>query len=336
MRSAPCISAIYRSFVRLRNWRSICGTIASISNGPIFIIGDIRQGGPDYVERFLYHASGINVPVIVELFWPATRGFIQRLARAFPAFALEVSPESHDPVVRRAYGKSYHNDEIEGTLAAALDAGARRVDVFFMIGLPEQTYDSVMETAAYADTLLDAYGADRRLRPFIGPMAPFVDPGSLAFEHPQTYGYRIFYRTLEEHRRALLEPSWQFTLNYETRWMSRAEIVRSSYDGGLRFCDAKFRHGLIDARTAQQVQSALNEGKRLAAEIEGLHNAGKPIDALRPRINALNNTRVLEVSDELRLPQTRPPFKWRRLLRMLVGAWIAHQRRRVTGRARVA
>jgi B12-binding domain/radical SAM domain protein len=301
--------------------------IASVSNGPVFVIGDIRQGGPDYVKRFFDRVAGIQIPVIIELFWPATRKFMERVSKTFPIFALEVSPESHDLKVRRAYGKAYQNDEFEATIRAALDVGVRRIDAFFMIGLPEQSYESVIDTATYAEYLLHEYGADKRIRPFIGPMAPFVDPGSLAFEHPEAHGYHIFYRTLEEHRQALLEPSWQFTLNYETRWMSRHDIVHSTYDAGLRFCDSKHKYGLIDENVAGQVESALREGQQLALAIEKAHaNKSHSIESLRTRINALNNIRVLEANDELRLPNNRRSFKWLRLIFILVYAWFKHHK----------
>ena len=69
------------------------------------------------------------------------------MADALPNFTLEVSLESHDPLVRHAFGKHYGNEPIERTLADALDVGARRLDVFFMSGLPQQTAESVSQTS---------------------------------------------------------------------------------------------------------------------------------------------------------------------------------------------
>ena len=113
-----------------------------MSRGPVFILGDLRQPGQDYAERFLDAVHGFSEPVIVELFSPAPHDFLARVASALPNFTLEVSLESHDPVVRRAFGKAYDNGPMERTLADALDVGARRLDVFFMAGLPQQTADS--------------------------------------------------------------------------------------------------------------------------------------------------------------------------------------------------
>ncbi|MCC6906221.1 MAG: TIGR04190 family B12-binding domain/radical SAM domain protein [Anaerolineae bacterium] len=301
--------------------------MASVTNGPIFVLGDIRQAGQEYAERFLQAARGIDVPVIIELFWPAGREFLKAVSRSLPRFALEISLESHDEEVRRAFGKPYRNEAIEESMATALEFGAQRLDVFFMVGLTRQTYQSVLDTAPYTEYLLERFGTDGRLRPFVGPMAPFVDPGSLAFEQPEQHGYHIFYRTLEEHRRALAEPSWQFTLNYETQWMTRREIVQSTYEVGQLFNHLKVKYGLVDAGESARVEEALREGSRLAGEIEQLRAAGdqEGIRALGARIDSVNGTRVLEEKSELNLPVNQAPFKLLRLGGLLVWSWLRYR-----------
>jgi hypothetical protein len=66
----------------------------------------------------------------------------------------------------------------------ALQAGCQRLDLFFMTGLRQQTYDSVMGTVDYCGRLLKRYAAagETRVIPFISPLAPFVDPGSRALK----------------------------------------------------------------------------------------------------------------------------------------------------------
>lgn len=307
--------------------------IASVSNAPVFIIGDIRQGGRGYASRFLSAIKGLRTPVIIELFTPATAKFMREVAESIPNFAVELSIESHDPAVRHAYGKPYANDAVEATIAQCLNAGAQRVDLFFMTGLPQQTYQSVLDSATYADGLLARFSVDGRLRPFIGPMAPFIDPGSRAFENPDRHGYHVFYRTFEEHRQALLEPSWQFTLNYETRWMTRHDIVHSTYDACMRFAEMKARYHLIPAEDAAQVMATLEQGKSLATEIERMRSSGSlhQIAALRPRIEACNSMQGVAEDGELRLTRRRFTFKWPRLAWLLVKSWWADARLRLTG-----
>ena len=72
-----------------------------------------------------------------------------------------------------------------------------------------------------------------RLLPFIGPMAPFLDPGSRVFENPEEFGYTLRARTLEEHRQLLLQPSWKYILNYIPDGMTLDELVDSTYEAAV-------------------------------------------------------------------------------------------------------
>jgi hypothetical protein len=125
-----------------------------------------------------------------------------------------------------------------------------------------------MKDAAYLRALLKDFGARKKLFPFISPLAPFVDPGSKVFENPDKYGYRMFYRTLEEHRQALKNPSWKYMLNYETEWMSRDEIVTSTYDAALAFNRLKAEHGLITPDVADDVESRARGAIKLMKAID--------------------------------------------------------------------
>ena len=129
-----------------------------------------------------------------------------------PGFCLEMSPESHDPEVRKAEGRHFSTEAMEQTFRDALDAGSGRLDIFFMIGIGKQTPQSALKTVEYCGHLLDRFNRDKRLFLFIAPLAPFLDPGSPAFENPERHGYHVLFKTLEEHRQALVQPSWKYSL----------------------------------------------------------------------------------------------------------------------------
>jgi len=280
--------------------------MAEVSKGPIFILGDLRQAGRDYARRFLEAARGFPNPVIVELFDAATDDYLQQVGKTFSRWTLEISPETHDPAIRRAFGKPYDNEALERTLATALDAGCSRLDLFFMIGLPQQTVESVLGTADYCRHLLDHFHDDR-LQPFISPLAPFLDPGSRAFEAPERYGYHLFCHTLEEHRRALEAPSWKHTLNYETAWMSRADIVESTYEAGLRLNRLKAERGLISEAMARDVEERIAQARRLMAEIDRLLETCSQqeleweLRRLKPEMDRANTSTVCD-KRELEMP----------------------------------
>ena len=241
-------------------------------NGPVFVIGDVRQAGPDYADRFVWaiKRAGVKGPIVLELFAPASSEFFRKLRDAIPNYNIQWSPDSSDERVRRAFGKGYSNRDIEATIQSAFENGCRRFDLFFMVGLPEQTYSSVMKDAVYLRALLGDLGPGKRLLPFISPLAPFLDPGSKAFESPEQHGYRLTFRTLEEHRRALLRPSWKYMLNYDTRWMTKDEIVMSTYEAALAFNQLKAEHGLIPQKVAADVAVRARAAIELMKAIDGI------------------------------------------------------------------
>jgi len=216
--------------------------------GPTFIVGDPRRGGVDYMERFFKEVKrlGVTNSLIFEFFTPPDEEFYRLASANTEGFAVEISPDSHDPEVREALGRRYSNEELEGSIRNALRYGAERVDVFFMIGLPKQTRESAVRSAEYARHLYLLADKDPRLCVFISPLAPFLDPGSMAFEDPERYGYVSFARTLEEHRARLLAPSWKHVLSYETKWMTRDDIAEVSYEAADVINRARFECGLID------------------------------------------------------------------------------------------
>jgi len=263
--------------------------IRGFGKGFLIVVGDIRQAGMDYARRFLDAVAVLRDPITLELFTPASEDFLRQVAKAMPNFALEISLESHDPVVRQAFGKHYSNEAVERTIEAAFAAGCKRVDIYFMIGLPKQTRQSVRDTVAYCEELLERYGEEGRVHPFISPLAPFLDPGSLAFEQPERYGYRIFHRTLEEHRRALLQPHWRDVLNYETEWMTREDIVLSSYEASLELNRIKLRHGLMSAEEVAQAEERTTKALELIELLDDLAEGDQEkLEELRAQMEEIN------------------------------------------------
>jgi len=241
---------------------------------PIMIIGDIFQPDDEYGFKLLsaLKGKGIKNQIALELFVPPSREKVERISEAIPNFNLEISPESHDVAVRKAFGRPYDNSTLEEMLKDALDLGCKRIDLFFMTGLPKQTLQSVLDTVNYCRYLLEHYGKNRNLIPFISPLAPFLDPGSPVFENPERYGYKLFYRSVEEHRVAMLSPSWKYALNYETTWMTRDEIVYGTYEAGLRLNRLKGKFGLIDTKTALATEKRIKDAVRLMKRIDEVAN----------------------------------------------------------------
>jgi B12-binding domain/radical SAM domain protein len=218
---------------------------------PIFVVGDLRQNGRDYAERLFREVKkrGIKNHLILELFGPAGEDFYKMADSALDGYTMEFSPDSHEENVRAALSRNYDNASIEKTIQKAFGNGCTRFDLFYMTGLPEQTKASVMDGIRAAGRLWDSVGRDDGLFIYNAPFAPFVDPGSRAFEDPERFGYRFFARTLEEHRMLLDNPSWKHVLSYETRYMTRDDIAETSYDAASELAKMEYEHGRISKET---------------------------------------------------------------------------------------
>lgn len=243
--------------------------IGRLSRGTIVIPGDLLQGGLAYATAAIDEiaARGVENDVMFEFFDVPPIDFLRHIDARLRKWSFEVSPESHDRTVRHAMeGQAgYENAAMEELLREALKLRCTRIDVFYMIGLQHQTYESVMETVDYCETLF-RFG-DRRLQCFISPMGPFLDPGSQIFEHPERFGYRKLAHTLEEHRQLLVQPSWEHILNYETAWMTRAQLVDATYDAAERLNALKLRYGYISSRQAQAVADGIAGARALRSRL---------------------------------------------------------------------
>jgi B12-binding domain/radical SAM domain protein len=245
--------------------------LAALTRAPIFLVGDINDPGDGYAHAVVDEIGrlGITNRVVFEFFAPPPTALLDRIATRLGRWGAELSPESHDEQVRARLGKaSYTNAELEASIGAILASGSDGLDLFFMIGLPGQSYRNVLENVEAIGCLFERF--DRRLSAFITPMGPFIDPGSTGFEDAEARGYRIRARTLAEHR-ALLdqERDWESFLNYSTDAMTRAEIVDATYDGAERLNALKVAHGRIEpalaAAVARRLAAARDLRRRLAA-----------------------------------------------------------------------
>ena len=268
--------------------------IERFSRGPIFVLGDLMQHGKDYANEILnlLEKDPVKNQLIFELFAPAPSAILHKMGKVAPKFCLEMSPESHDPEIRKIVGRNYSNEALEQTIADALAAGCGRLDIFFMTGLPRQTTQSVMDTVDYCSYQLEKFKGDKRLSHFIAPISPFLDPGSLAYEHPERYGYKVLFRKVEEFRQALISPSWKYSLNYETDWMTRHEIAESAYEAIHRLIRLKVKYGVISRELAQVGEKRIDDAQAMMHRIDEIlagNNQAEELAAIKAKVDRINN-----------------------------------------------
>jgi len=306
MRQRP----VYRSPASLvSNMQAIC----RLAHGPIVLVGDLLMASPEHAAEVLELLRQADLPntIVFEFFALPPASFLQNIDRCVRNWSMEFSPESHSQAVRDAQeGEAgYTTEDMESIFKEALRLRCSRIDVFFMIGLPAQTTELVRDTVEYCGHLFEL--GDKRLSCFISPMGPFIDPGSRGFEEPDRFGYRLFAHTLEEHRQLLIQPTWEHILNYETKWMTRRELVDATYDAAERLNELKMQYGRISQRRGRRVAGSIAAARTLRARLDaGIAHADQAaaIAALKGEISRFS---ISTVCDKRELLWPRRLFNFR-------------------------
>ncbi len=293
-----------RSKVAYRDPERICRDVAHFQKyipGPVFVLNDPLQGGEDYARALIEGLGRLELKnaVAFEFFRPPSEDWWAFMDAHLDDWSAEISMESHDDEVRAAFGKRFPAVEAEESIAAAFRHGCRRFDLYFMTGLPTQTSESVRGTVDYARGLYERVGNDPRLLAFVSPMAPTLDPGSMVFEDPDRFGYTLRARTLEEHRRLLVEPSWKHILNYEPDAMTRDELVDATYEAAVGINRVKAGIGAIDPAVARRTERRIERARDVMARIDGIVS-GDPsvrhvrLHELKEQVEKVNESTVCE------------------------------------------
>ena len=246
---------------------------------PVFIAGDIHQAGAKYSDAFFKSSRerGIDIPLLSEYFIPPNEEYFRELSRVFPRFTAEISPDSSIEAIRSRTGRSYRNSELEKSIEYAKNAGSKKFDVYFTIGLPGQTRENVLDDVRYSEKLMADYINDEMgLYTFMSPLTPFLDPGSMFYEMHDRYGIKLFAKSLGDYYDVLEKgKSWEDYLSYETQDMSRKDIVEVTYESGKRMAEVREKLGIISGEEREfivnNIKGYLNGTEIINRETMAMH-----------------------------------------------------------------
>ena len=248
-----------------RNPRTIAKEIElarEILGAPIFVAGDINLAGEKFYGNLFREIKELkaDIPILTEYFRPPQKDYLNELSRSFGEFSVEISPESSSENIRRINGREYSNESLEKSIADAKEAGCKKFDVYFTLGISGQGEKELEDDIEYATKLMNhEKGSDMKVYSFISPLTPFIDPGSLIYEKPEKYGFHITARTIEEYYNLLDKgKSWVDFLNYYNDWMSAKDIERLTYQSEIEMITARRDLRLIDSETAENIINNIN------------------------------------------------------------------------------
>jgi B12-binding domain/radical SAM domain protein len=238
----------------------------------IFMFQDCRIGRKPYYKNLLkslHKEKWSNIEhVTLELFNPADDEFIRYLSSNKPAEAigLTFSPESGSDEVRSVHGRSYRNETILET-SDKCAANSVPIDFHFMIALGQESPESLKEMWILWDRIMK-----RKRRTFFtsvdfGPMV-ILDPGSIAYENPAKFGYKMLYTTFNQIQQRVASPSWVDWINYETRYLTKDQLVESIFKATEIWIQLFETYEIFDEARAYSERMKLRLEKEITREVE--------------------------------------------------------------------
>ncbi len=231
--------------------------VQEILGSPVFITGDINRAGEKFYSSLFREMKNrkMDLPLLTEFFIPPGKQYIDEFGKNFPDFTVEISPESSNEVIRNKNGRPYDNKSLENFIENSIAAGSKKVDVYFTIGMSEQTVDDVNKDLDYGEQLMKRFTKDKeKLYTFVSPLTPFIDPGSLIYEHPEDYGFTITAKTIGDYFNLLENGKvWTDFLNYYTKWMSVEQIAKATYESEIRMIKLRQSLGMLKDQDAEEI-----------------------------------------------------------------------------------
>jgi B12-binding domain/radical SAM domain protein len=272
---------------------------------------DARMGGEKYWHELFaaLRAERENLKIdrlSLDIFSPVDEEYAREIASIGKPVILYMCPESGDAGVRKIQGRCYSNEEIIDTVKVCHKYHIP-VSFFFSVGLSGETRETFKATRELWDRLcmLDQIGIARHIfggiergmgGPIVGPI--ILEPGSLAFDNPDKYGYKLLFDNLEEYINALSMPSWHQWLNHETNSLSRNELIELILESVAYSIEEREKYGVYDSRQAAAKQLQIRADRIAVGEVEKLMNIQdeaereSKLKALRDAANAVLNMRA--------------------------------------------
>jgi B12-binding domain/radical SAM domain protein len=235
----------------------------------VFLCQDPRMGGKEYWTRLLTTLQEEKLQLrqlTMELFRPADEEFIRELSKIDVPIVLTISPESGVDHVRGAHGRKYTNEGLWDTIELCKKYGIK-LGSFTMLALANDTPETIKQTwESWEQLCMLNLNYDAPVDYAFGPML-LLDPGSLAFDRPMSYGYRLIFKNLEDYVEGMSLPSWHQWISYETKSLGRDSIAKLTIDSMEFSINLRERCGFYSTSEADIARFCFVEASKETVEV---------------------------------------------------------------------
>jgi B12-binding domain/radical SAM domain protein len=262
---------------------------------------DPRMGGEQYWRKLVAALSKEKLDIerlSIDLLGPADEEFIKEIASTGIQTMVHICPDTGCDSVRQKLGRNYSNDDLFNTVNLC-HKYLLPVTPFFSVGLAGESRENVEETWAVWDKLsslenialsrnrfLGLEGSAAQGGPIMGPI--LLDPGSLAFDFPEKYGYKVLYKNLEEYIEGMSRPSWHQWLNYETELLDKRALTEVILQSIAFSIEQRAEYGFNNKYQAEAERRKLKADVIAVQEVERIMK----IDDTEAREKALKDLRI--------------------------------------------
>jgi radical SAM superfamily enzyme YgiQ (UPF0313 family) len=167
----------------------------------------------------LIKKEDIDVFAYWEPFRLPSKPFIEKAAKTFGLCNVGISPESASDSVRMNAGRMFTNDQLMKTIDL-LEEHDILTDIFFLIGLPGETKESIEAMKKMTIEI------SKRRYALVDPVFPYtMDPHCPMALEPEKYGVKLIFKTFEDYRKMCINrQDWLYNIGHETSTLTRREI----------------------------------------------------------------------------------------------------------------
>ena len=132
-----------------------------------------------------------------------------------------------------------------------------------------------------------------------GPMI-LLDPGSLAFDRPTSYGYHLIFKDLEDYIKGMSLPSWHQWISYETKFLDRDQIKKLTIDSLEYSINLRERSGFYSKSEADIARFCFVEASKetidVVNEAMNIDDEGERLKRLKSFRESLDNKLSTKIS----------------------------------------
>ena len=247
----------------------------------IGLFQDMRMAGKGYWHELIALLKKEKPEIerlSLDLLIPADEEFIREIAGIGRQVIFHLCPDTGSEKVRHQLGRRYSNEAVIETLRIC-HAYKIPVTNFFSVGLAGETEKEMYETwdlwakldeMDYEAHLQGNFGDIDETVPIGGQiLGPIVlDPGSLAFDQPEKFGFKLLYKNFEAYLEGLSQPSWHQWLNYETELCDKDAILEMIFKSTEFTIDQREKYGFFGSQEAYYERCRIEAERVVVKEID--------------------------------------------------------------------